>query len=65
MTKISDEIRIWIDRNIRGSATMTRNTDAYNHMLNAADELLRAPWAQQEAKPYVEVGAAKSSKGAE
>lgn len=44
MTTIRDEIEAWRNTRIRGATEMTRNTEAYNHMMRAVDELLTKPW---------------------
>lgn len=51
MSTIADEISHWADQWVRGSGVMTRNTDAYNHMLEGVAALQAAPWAQMDAEP--------------
>lgn len=46
---IADQIRAWARREINGDAVMTRNTDAYNHMIEAVERLVQMPWASREA----------------
>jgi len=43
---VADRIRKWADQEIRGASVMTRNTDAYNHMMEAVAKLTAEPWTQ-------------------
>jgi hypothetical protein len=43
---VADRIRKWADKEIRGASVMTRNTDAYNHMMDAVARLTAEPWTQ-------------------
>lgn len=45
MSTIRDELETWERTYIRGANVMTRNADAYNHMLEAIQELKNKPWA--------------------
>lgn len=49
MTTIGEDIQAWARTNVQGSAVMTRNEDAYNHMQLAVQELLKKPWVQFSA----------------
>lgn len=45
MSTIRDELEVWERTYIRGATVMTKNTDAYNHMLEALKVLKDKPWA--------------------
>lgn len=49
METIADRIRAWARKNVQNSGVMTRNTDAYNHMTAAVEELLAEHWTGHKA----------------
>lgn len=44
MPTIREEIEAWERTHIKGATAMTKNTEAYNHMQAAVQELLQKPW---------------------
>ena len=48
MNTIRDAIDAWANENIRNASVMTRNTEAYNHMVQAVETLKEQGWAQLE-----------------
>lgn len=48
MSTIRDAIDAWFNSKIRGATVITQNTEAYNHLVQATEELKAQGWAQLE-----------------
>lgn len=48
MATIRNAIDEWFNSKIRGATVITQNTEAYNHLVQAVEELKENGWAQLE-----------------